>query len=87
MCASPQSTYDQLLDFGMALRRRSFGTLRGAESAWRRERDSNPRYRFRYTHFPGACLKPLGHLSAKGANSTGGRPEAKRRLALVGPQA
>lgn len=26
-------------------------------------RDSNPRYRSRYTHFPGARLRPLGHPS------------------------
>lgn len=32
-------------------------------SCWRRERDSNPRYRFRYTHFPGVRLQPLGHPS------------------------
>ncbi len=31
---------------------------------WRRGRDSNPRYRFRYTRFPVAYLQPLGHLSA-----------------------
>ena len=30
---------------------------------WRRERDSNPRYRFQYTRFPGVLLQPLGHLS------------------------
>ena len=30
---------------------------------WRRERDSNPRYRCRYTRFPGVRLRPLGHLS------------------------
>ena len=30
---------------------------------WRRERDSNPRYGFPYTHFPGVRLQPLGHLS------------------------
>ena len=30
----------------------------------RRERDSNPRYRFtRYTRSPGVRLSPLGHLS------------------------
>ena len=34
-------------------------TLKG----WRRERDSNPRYGFPYTHFPGVRLQPLGHLS------------------------
>src|SRR5882762_9822033 len=32
---------------------------------WRRGRDSNPRYPFRYTHFPGVLLQPLGHLSKK----------------------
>ena len=30
---------------------------------WRRERDSNPRYGFPYTHFPGVRLQPLGHPS------------------------
>ena len=35
----------------------------GFLSFWRRERDSNPRYSFPYTHFPGALLQPLGHLS------------------------
>ena len=29
----------------------------------RRERDSNPRYSYPYTHFPGVLLQPLGHLS------------------------
>jgi hypothetical protein len=31
--------------------------------AWRRGRDSNPRYGFPYTRFPSERLKPLGHLS------------------------
>ena len=30
---------------------------------WRTGRDSNPRYGFPYTHFPGVRLQPLGHLS------------------------
>jgi site-specific DNA recombinase len=30
---------------------------------WRTGRDSNPRYRFRYTRFPSVRLQPLGHLS------------------------
>ncbi len=30
---------------------------------WRRERDSNPRYAFTYTRFPGVLLQPLRHLS------------------------
>ena len=33
---------------------------------WRRRRDSNPRYRFRYTPLAGERLRPLGHLSARG---------------------
>ncbi len=33
---------------------------------WRRERDSNPRYGFPYTHFPGVRLQPLGHPSVAG---------------------
>lgn len=33
---------------------------------WRKRRDSNPRYAFTYTHFPGVRLKPLGHPSASG---------------------
>ncbi|GGC80983.1 hypothetical protein GCM10010994_43750 [Chelatococcus reniformis] len=32
---------------------------------WRREGDSNPRYGFPYTHFPGVRLQPLGHPSAR----------------------
>ena len=31
---------------------------------WRRGRDSNPRYGFPHTHFPGVRLQPLGHPSA-----------------------
>ena len=45
----------------------------GAKRAWRRGRDSNPRYRFRYTRFPVACLQPLGHLS--GSHARRRRPE------------
>ncbi len=30
---------------------------------WRRERDSNPRYPYEYTRFPGVLLQPLRHLS------------------------
>jgi hypothetical protein len=33
---------------------------------WRREWDSNPRNPFGFTRSPGACLQPLGHLSAQG---------------------
>src|SRR5688572_29763201 len=40
---------------------------------WRRERDSNPRYHFWYTHFPGVRLQPLGHPSIKAAENRGER--------------
>ena len=30
---------------------------------WRRGWDSNPRYGYPYTHFPGVRLRPLGHPS------------------------
>ena len=36
-------------------------------ASWRRGRDSNPRWTFTHTHFPGVLLRPLGHLSKKGA--------------------
>src|SRR5271157_5717242 len=32
-------------------------------ASWRRGRDSNPRYGFPHTHFPGVRLRPLGHPS------------------------
>jgi site-specific DNA recombinase len=38
---------------------------------WRRGRDSNPRYGFPYTHFPGVRLQPLGHPSAKACARAG----------------
>ena len=37
---------------------------RHRRSAWRRGRDSNPRYGYPYTRFPSVLLQPLGHLSA-----------------------
>lgn len=40
------------------------GTIGSARDYRRRRgRDSNPRYPFEYTHFPGVLLQPLGHLS------------------------
>ena len=42
------------------------------KNKWRRGRDSNPRYGFPYTHFPGVRLQPLGHPSA----SRGALPRA-----------
>ena len=46
-----------------------FARLKGdrefwTRTRWRRERDSNPRYGFPHTHFPGVRLQPLGHPSA-----------------------
>ncbi len=38
-------------------------TLRTGRREPRTERDSNPRYAFTYTRFPGVRLQPLGHLS------------------------
>src|SRR6478736_9157286 len=38
----------------------------------RRLRDSNPRYSFPYTHFPGVLLQPLGQVSIiKGGKNNG----------------
>ena len=37
--------------------------VRSSVLRWRRGRDSNPRYGFPYTHFPGVRLRPLGHPS------------------------
>ncbi len=36
-----------------------------------REGDSNPRYAFTYTRFPGVHLQPLGHLSGKNGRLQG----------------
>ena len=46
------------------IRRRIFAFI--GDKTWRRDRDSNPRYRCRYTRFPGVRLRPLGHLSTCG---------------------
>ncbi len=51
---------------------------------WRRERDSNPRYGFPYTHFPGVRLQPLGHPSGEaGMGPAFDRPEINERGAAV----
>ena len=39
--------------------------LRSNQKEWRRERDSNPRARFRANGFQDRRLKPLGHLSVR----------------------
>ena len=36
-----------------------------ARCAWRRRRDSNPRYRFRHNGFQDRRLQPLGHSSVR----------------------
>ena len=41
----------------------------GFDFLWRRRRDSNSRYSFPYTHFPGVLLQPLGHVSVIGRQS------------------
>ena len=38
------------------------GVIIGSE-AWRRERDSNPRYGYPYDGLANRCLRPLSHLS------------------------
>ena len=38
-------------------------SIKSMIARWRRGRDSNPRYRSRYTPLAGARLRPLGHLS------------------------
>ena len=43
-------------------------TLRTGRRESRTERDSNPRYAFTYTRFPGVRLQPLGHLSKTGTS-------------------
>ena len=43
---------------------------------WRRERDSNPRARFRANGFQDRRLKPLGHLSVQTCTN----PELATRL-------
>src|SRR5271170_1916400 len=41
--------------------------------SWRRGRDSNPRYGFPHTHFPGVRLQPLGHPSRSPSFERGAR--------------
>jgi hypothetical protein len=39
------------------------------EHVWRRERDSNPRYRFRYSGFQDHPFQPLTHPSGDLSNN------------------
>ena len=55
-------------------------------AVWRRERDSNPRYGFPYTHFPGVRLQPLGHPSAFFAKRLDGRPFQPPRREVPAPR-
>ena len=43
--------------------RATWAGFSAVQTAWRRERDSNPRYPFRYAGFQDRCHQPLGHLS------------------------
>src|SRR3989442_1134098 len=51
---------------------------------WRRERDSNPRYGFPHTHFPGVRLQPLGHPSAVRIRASGWTPKETVRSRIPG---
>src|ERR1700726_4575254 len=60
--------------------RREPTPARQRQTGWGRERDSNPRYGFPYTRFPGVRLQPLGHPSAR-------LPRRRRTLAnRLGPR-
>src|SRR5688500_8112491 len=53
----------------------------GRFERWRRGRDSNPRYPFRYSGFQDRRHQPLGHLSCHGGSACGGtRPAADLSL-------
>ena len=54
------------------------------EAGWRRGRDSNPRYGFPYTHFPGVRLRPLGHPSATRLSARVARISPRSARAQVG---
>ena len=43
--------------------------IRKVKEIERRLRDSNPRYGFPYTHFPGVPLQPLEQVSGGGKNT------------------
>jgi hypothetical protein len=65
---------------GEGFRRWSAGLRSLLWLSWRRGRDSNPRYGFPYTHFPGVRLQPLGHPST---HSAGGKPQPVTRRTIV----
>ena len=48
------------------LQRSKDGSFEAVRSAWRRDRDSNPRYAFTYNAFRGRRYRPLCHLSIPG---------------------
>ena len=52
-------------------------------AVWRRERDSNPRYRFRYSGFQDHRHRPLGHPSAGTSKVTSSKFKAKYKLSLT----
>jgi hypothetical protein len=47
-------------------------------ASWRRGRDSNPRYGFPHTHFPGVRLQPLGHPSVCALQAHASLPSGTR---------
>ena len=51
---------------------------------WRRDRDSNPRYRCRYTRFPSAPVRPLRHPSvfSSSEDDVDAQPKARAARAL-----
>ncbi len=56
----------KIRDFGALIFRylsKELDTLKRVNVKWRRRRDSNPRYRSRYTPLAGERLRPLGHFS------------------------
>src|SRR5216684_2724672 len=48
-----------------AISERMLGVFSAVQTAWRRERDSNPRYGFPYSGFQDRLFQPLTHPSAR----------------------
>src|SRR5690606_10367864 len=67
---------------GRAMRARLTPHMITRRSAWRRRRDSNPRYHHWHTRFPIVHLRPLGHLS-KGHDRDRTHRLALQRIARV----
>src|SRR5689334_10515526 len=63
----PAFNAERLEYFPRLLRFADFDAFLGEILKWRRERDSNPRYPFRYSGFQDRLFQPLTHLSARWA--------------------